>query len=198
MRAFKVISNPEAFQLMADETRRQIVYLLRVKERTVSQLAAELDRTPQAVYHHIRKLKEADMVEIAREVRVDHFIETYYRASAELFHFAHGEGSAPAADEARTREVLEALGKVGVKVRTDADTVKRIVELEKRIESAGRRPEFDEKVAVLADVDFLAKQGVYQYGKLLNMTNEEYEEFLKLLRELRKLLRAKLEEPVRA
>src|SRR2546425_4507968 len=96
MKAFKVIRDPEAFQLLGDETRRRVVYLLRAKEMTVSQIAAELNLTPQAIYHHIRKLKEAGIVEIAREERVDHFIETYYRASAAGVHPAprHSKSSA--------------------------------------------------------------------------------------------------------
>src|SRR2546425_538311 len=60
MKAFKVIKSPEAFQLLADETRRRIIYLLRAKEMTVSQISAELGLTPQAIYHHIRKMRDAD------------------------------------------------------------------------------------------------------------------------------------------
>ena len=41
--------------------------------------------TPQAIYHHIKKLLPAEMVEVTREERVDNFIETYYRATAEVF-----------------------------------------------------------------------------------------------------------------
>src|SRR3989454_6822144 len=92
VKAFKVIKSPEAFQLLADETRRRIIYLLRAKEMTVSQISAELGLTPQAIYHHIRKMRDADLVEVAREERVDHFIETYYRATAEMFNLSHGEG----------------------------------------------------------------------------------------------------------
>src|SRR5438445_112154 len=91
MKAFKMIKDPEAFRLLADETRRRIIYLLRAKEMTVSQIAAELNLTPQAIYHHIRKLRDSDLVEVAREERVDHFIETYYRATAEMFNLSHGE-----------------------------------------------------------------------------------------------------------
>ena len=77
---------------MADDTRRRVIYLLRAKEMTVSQIASELQKTPQGIYHHIRKLLDAGMVEVAKEERVDHFIETYYRATAEVFEFIHGEG----------------------------------------------------------------------------------------------------------
>ena len=85
MKSVKVFKDPGAFKILADETRRKIIYLLRVKERTVSQIAEELGKTPQVIYHHIRKLLDAGMVEVAKEVRIDHFIETYYQATAEVF-----------------------------------------------------------------------------------------------------------------
>ena len=44
---------------MADDTRRRVVYLLRAKEMTVGQIHHELQLTPQAIYHHIRKLLDA-------------------------------------------------------------------------------------------------------------------------------------------
>ncbi len=91
MRSIKTINDPEAFKLLGDETRRKMVFLLRAKEMTVSQVAEEIDLTPQAVYHHIRKLVEGEMVEVSREVRVDHIIESYYRATAECFHIVVGK-----------------------------------------------------------------------------------------------------------
>ena len=92
MQAFKFVKDPEAWELMADDTRRRVVYLLRAKEMTVSQIAEQLQKTPQAIYHPIRKLLDKELVEVAKEERVDHFIETYYRAAAEVFEFVHGEG----------------------------------------------------------------------------------------------------------
>ena len=67
MRTFKFIRDPNAFELMADDTRRRVVYLLRAKEMTVGQIHHELQLTPQAIYHHIRKLLDAGLVEVAKE-----------------------------------------------------------------------------------------------------------------------------------
>ena len=180
MRAFKVIKDPEAFQLLADETRRRIIYLLRAKEMTVSQIADELDLTPQAIYHHIRKLKDAGMVEVAREERIDHFIETYYRAAAEIFHVEHGEGEVRELAEKRTREALAALARIGVKVRTDPEAVAKIMEMERRWEQVGMNPEMTDKIAGLEDVDFITRQSLVHYVKLLNMTDSEFAEIMKL------------------
>src|SRR5438093_11165482 len=197
MKAFKVIKSPEAFQLLADETRRRIIYLLRAKEMTVSQIAAELNLTPQAIYHHIRKMSEADLVEVAREERVDHFIETYYRATAEMFNLSHGEGMSPAYAAEQATEASQALAKIGLRVRTDPEVVARIVELEKRMEAVGEKPEWAEAISGLEGVDFFVKQGITHLAKLLTMTDKEFTEYLNVEREYRKLLRSLLEEPAK-
>ena len=76
---------PKTWKLLGDETRRNIIFLLRVNELTVGQISAELDMTPQAIYHHIKKLEKAGLVEVTREERCGHLIESYYRATAETF-----------------------------------------------------------------------------------------------------------------
>lgn len=198
MRAFKVIRDPEAFQLLADETRRRIVYLLRAKEMTVSQLAEELDRTPQAIYHHIRKMKDAGLVEVAREERVDHFIETYYRATAEIFHLTMDKGGPPGWAESKTQEALKQLGQLGVHTPTDPETVARIVDLERRLVKLGANDAWTERIAEMENVDFLTKQDLEHYMKFLLMTDDEFAEYLRLSRDLRKLLRSTLEAPPKA
>jgi len=195
MRAFKVVKDPVAFQLLADETRRKMIYFLRAKEMTVSQLAAELDRTPQAIYHHIRKLRDAGLVEVGREERVDHFIETYYRAAAEVFYVSHGEGGPPGYIESRTRDAFMSLDKLGLQAPSDAETVSRIVELEQRIDKIGTKDEMMDQIAELEGVDFILKQDLAHYVKLLSMTDDEFDETMRLSRELRTLLRSRIEAP---
>ncbi len=119
MKPFKVVTDPEAFQLLADETRRKIIYLLRAKPMNVAQIAESLGLTPQAIYHHIRKMREKDLVEVAREERTGHFIETYYQASAEVFYMSHGEAQNPATLEKQTAEAVKALPRLGFNVQAD-------------------------------------------------------------------------------
>jgi len=195
MKAFKMIKDPEAFQLLGDETRRRIIYLLRAKEMTVAQIAAELQLTPQAIYHHIRKLRDADMVEVAREERVDHFIETYFRATAEIFNLSHGEGMSSAYAEAKTKEALEALARIGLPVRMDPEVVAKLVETVKQMETIGDKSERSESIAGLEDVDFFVKQELVHIAKLLSISDKEFNEYLRLIREQRKLMRSLAEEP---
>lgn len=196
MKAFKLIKDPEAFQLLADETRRRIIYLLRAKEMTVSQIAGELNLTPQAIYHHIRKMREAGLVEVAREERVDHFIETYYRATAEIFNMSHGDAAQSTAYlESKALEAIQGLTKAGFRVRSDPDTLARIVELEKQLWKLGEKEGVSDKIANLEDVDFFVKQEVAHYAKLLEMSDKEFAEYLELLRDHRKLLHSLVMEP---
>jgi len=195
MRAFKVIKGgPEIFQVLADETRRRIIYLLRAKEMTVSQIADELDLTPQAIYHNIRKLKDSNMVEVSREERVDHFIEMYYRATAEIFYLEHGESEAKEMAEKRTREALESLSRIGLKVRTDPEVISKVVEVERRSEQLGKKSELTDKIAGLEDIDFLTRQSLVYFVKMLSMSDQDFAEYVKLQKELRRMLQTKVVE----
>jgi DNA-binding transcriptional ArsR family regulator len=186
MRSFKYIRNPVAFELLADDTRRRIIYLLRAKEMTVSQLAADLHLTTQAVYHQIDKLVEVGLVEVAREERHGHLIETYYRATAEVFEFHHGEaGSAEAAKH--FQEAFQALSRVGLEVTADAGTAKEIAQLEHEIERIGLPAEFEERISQLDDVPFFTKMKLYDLARLALMTDKQFDKLIanqKALREL--------------
>jgi len=199
MRGSKVIKDPKAFTLIGDETRRKVIYLLRAKEMTVSQIAAELNLTPQAIYHHIAKLKEAGMVEVAREERVDHFIETYYRATAEIFQFSYGTGpGGKEYAEKEAREALLALPQLGFTTEWDDATVQRLVKLQVRMEELGTDPTLEDQVQELENVGFLTKQHVAKFLHLLAMSDAEFEEYLKLHREMRDAVRTTVTPKVRA
>ncbi|MFQ5907241.1 MAG: helix-turn-helix domain-containing protein [Thermoplasmata archaeon] len=198
MKAFKMIENPEAFQLMADKTRRRIIFLLRAKEMTVSQIASELDMTPQAIYHHIRKFKDAEMVEVAREERIDHFIETYYQATAEVFEFRHGEGTSREFTEQQMRDALQSLPKLGLEVRIDEDVISRLVDLKIEKQESGDYSTFQEKAEEVDELDFWARGMAAGFANLLSMTDEEFERTISLEREFRDVLLTTLAEKAKA
>jgi len=190
MKTIKLIKDPAAFNLLADGTRRRIIHLLRAKERTVSQIAEELGLTPQAIYHHIRKMKEADLVEVAREERVDHFIETYYRATAEIFHLSHGEKDRDADEEKSIKNVLENMHKIGLDIPSDDETVSKLVAAAAELKSCAQQSDWFDKVSELEDVDFFGKQTMVAYASIATMSDKDFEEFLDNHRNLRKLLRS--------
>jgi len=183
MRPIKTITDPEAFQLLADTTRRQIVFLLRAQEMTVSQLAEHVKSSPQNVYHHIKKLVNAGMVEVSKEVRVDHLIESYYRATAEVFNCSEGqETKNPEAAKEQLKTVLMGLKKIGFKIRTDEKAVGELMEVTTQMHNCCKKGIYEEKIAELEDVDFVAKQVVSEYADMLSMSDEQFakqQEFMK-------------------
>jgi len=163
---------------------------------TVSQIAGELHLTPQAIYHHVRKLKDAGLIEIAREERVDHFIETYYRATAEVFHLSHGEGKSRKIEEQQALEALQNLSKIGVAVKVDEGSASKLVSIQNRMQNLGCKQEWTDEVSDLEDVDFFGKQQLLEYACYLFMSEAEFKEYCELHNEIRHLLRSKLVSPL--
>jgi DNA-binding transcriptional ArsR family regulator len=187
------ITNPEAFKVAADETRRKILYLLRAKEMTVSKIADELNLTPQTVYHHIKKLCNADMVEVSKEVRVDHLIESYYRATAEVFHFAVGKQTK--SKETVTegiKSALEALKKIGYNIKYDEKVINALAELSIELDNCCTAKETEDALSKLEDVDYFAKQEAREFAGLLSMTDEELAKEDQIKKKFRKTLRSLL------
>lgn len=193
MKSLKTISDPQAFKLMADKTRRKIVFLLRAKEMTVSQIAHELNITPQTIYHHIKKLVKGGLVEVTREVRVDHLIESYYQATAEVFHFTIGKTSRGKEFlREETKATLKALEDIGFKLKYNQKIISEIVEhLLKQKDCCGAK-EFEEAISKLEDINFLTKQNVQEYAGILSMSDKEFAKRNKLRREFRDLLKSLL------
>ena len=191
MKAIKTIKNPEAFKLLADETRRKMVFLLRVKEMTVSQIAAQLNVTPQTVYHHIKKLLKGEMVEVAREERIDHLIESYYRATAETFFCSVGKSalSGKIAKEQMTT-ILGALKGLGFKIDYDEKKISQLVDMQAKLEKSGKSGEFEDRISELDDVDFLTKQTVQKFAETLSTSDKEHAEQQRISKNFRSLLRS--------
>ena len=188
MKALKVIKDPEAFKLLGDETRRKIVFLLRVKEMTVSQIAADLNITPQAVYHHIKKLQKGEMIEVAREERLGHLIESYYRATAEVFSCRVGNHGTKESGMMQMKAVLDALRKIGFDLEFDESKVSELVEVQRSLKECCESDKFDDAIAELDDVDFAATQKVQEYAELLSMSEKEFVNRQEVKRKFRDLL----------
>jgi DNA-binding transcriptional ArsR family regulator len=199
MKPVKMITDPVAMELLGDDTRRRIIYLLRARELTISQIAEELRMTPQAIYHHIKKLLPVEMVEVTREERVDNFIETYYRATAEVFSFSWGtSGKNQAQAEQRLRDTLMSLDKLGIKVHVEEDAVTQIIKTQGKIENFGNKQDLEERVSKLDGVDFLGKQELASVATMISLTDKQFQEWLELQKELRKLLKGLLSASTRS
>jgi DNA-binding transcriptional ArsR family regulator len=196
LKTFKFVRDPNAFELMADDTRRRVVYLLRAKEMTVGQIHHELQLTPQAIYHHIRKLLDAGLVEVAKEERVGHFIETYYRATAEVFEFIHGEGGSEKYGEQRTRDALQAMNQLGINAHVDDEMIVKMVRIGKQKDEIALTPAMEERIQALEGVDFIGKKQIADYVNLLVMSDKQFEEWINFERSRRNLLKSALAQPI--
>jgi DNA-binding transcriptional ArsR family regulator len=194
MRTLKIFTDQKAFEIAADKTRRRIVHLLRARVLSVSQIADELDMTPQAIYHHIRKMLEVGLIEVAKEERIEHFIETYYQTSAEIFQFNYGEENDRKFSEARTRESLVALNKIGLLQPIDDETVAKFSKIQAKINSIHQMCSLDsmEKVSNIEGLDSFTKQDAIEIGCKISMSDRDYEEIQRLNLEIRELLRSNL------
>jgi DNA-binding transcriptional ArsR family regulator len=192
MKAVKVVNDPQEFQLLADGTRRKIIFLLRATEMTVSQISSNLSLTPQAIYHHIKKLQNAGFVTVEREERVGHLIESYYRATAEAFLCSVGvTPSGREFFEKQTKTTLDALVRVGFKLEYDEDEVQHLIEKQDELLKCCDEKDFEENLKDnLNDLDNNTLALVKDFGKLIVMTDKEFEKHQQLKREFRDALKS--------
>ncbi len=175
MKSIKTLSSPKAFKLLGDETRRRMLFLLRAKEMSACEIADELDLTPQAVYHHLKKMVEGEMVEVTREERHDHLIESYYRATAESFQFVMGKTSQSAAAlKEQIATALSALKRVGFNVEYDDETVAELVKLQTQTEECCSAAKFEDAISALEDVDLVTKIMVQEYASLISISDKDW------------------------
>jgi DNA-binding transcriptional ArsR family regulator len=188
MKERKVIKDPGAFQLLANETRMKMIYLLRAKEMTVSQIAADLGLTPQTIYHHIRKLRKFDMVEVSREERTDHIVESHYKATAGMFYFTAGGCKDELSSAERIETILDALGGLGFGVRANSKQISSIVKITERLHGARSETDIAHKIVEMDDIDSTTQEYLTEMAMLISMDDGKFQKYLDVQQSLRKLL----------
>lgn len=81
----RVIKDPEVAKLLADDTRRRILHMLRHQEMSSADLTKALDKNFSSVQHHLNSLVVAGLVEQTREEKVRNMVQPYYHATAHRF-----------------------------------------------------------------------------------------------------------------
>lgn len=191
-----VLRDPEAYQLLADETRRKMLYLLRVKEMTANQIAEELGITSQAVYHHIKKLLKGNMIEVTREERMGHLIESYYSATAEDFLLSHGKvKSETLHDRIRAQEeiatVLSTLKKLGFNLKFDEKKIAELADLRVRLDECcplTKKSDIEDRIWDADDLNLLARVTASEFAGTLLMSDDEFEKQQENRKKLRSFL----------
>ncbi|MFW6142096.1 MAG: winged helix-turn-helix domain-containing protein [Candidatus Saliniplasma sp.] len=81
----KVVRDPKAIKIAVEDTRSNILSLLRVNNMSISQLAESLDKDQSTIYRHIKKLEEYGYVEPSGEKKTHHIPEKIYGRTAGVF-----------------------------------------------------------------------------------------------------------------
>ncbi len=81
----EVIKDPDKLRISLEKTRSQILALLSVNEMTISQISEALNKDQSTIYRHVKKLEEADLVEVCGEKRQHHIPERVYGRTADVF-----------------------------------------------------------------------------------------------------------------
>jgi len=165
---------------------------------TVSQLAKELNLTPQALYHHIKKLLKGEMVEVVREERIGHLIESYYRATAEDFLITHGKISSQTFRDRKLAEehvttALNALDRLGFNLEFDERKISQLIDLraglDRSCEAAGKKKsEIEDDIWNMDDLNFLTKMMATDFAGKLLMSDDEFARQQETRKKLRDLL----------
>lgn len=190
MKDRRIIRDPGAFQLLADETRMKMIYLLRAKEMTVSQIAGELGLTPQTIYHHIKRLREAGMVEVSREVRIEHIVESFFRATAGYFHFVDGACAGECGGTEWIQEILKGLSSLGYVVDLSENKTSRILKLGEELKGRREDPDIVGKIYDMDDIDPSVGDDLAEFAMMMKMDDREFAKYIETQRTLRKLLRS--------
>lgn len=90
----------ETFQILSNPTRLRIVDVLATREMCVQDLAAAVGASPSSVSHHLRQLRQMQIVRYRREGRMAHYrLDDEHVASLYAIGLAHvreERGEAPA------------------------------------------------------------------------------------------------------
>jgi len=188
----------EAFKLLEDETRRQIVSMLRDEALTVKEISGRLGLTPQNIYHHMNKLQDAGIVGLSYERRDGHIIESHYSTSAD--NFVYSEDRIPESTIQSYMDVLNGLNELGHGLDVGLDAASQLEELyEGYLKEAISDVPHDEVCEVCSFSGFFMKFGpmnnlllnrVLHMAALIEMTDEQFSDHLEKIGEIRSYLRS--------
>jgi len=118
-----IVKDPEVAKLFADDTRRDILHMLRHHEMSTTDLAKALNKSHSSVIHHLHLLKNAGLVEETRTEKVRNMVQSYYQSTAKRFIISYslsetisGAGGTEAWREDMLQNTLEGLKAYGIEV----------------------------------------------------------------------------------
>nr|AGF93348.1 transcription regulator [uncultured organism] len=73
----------DQIKVLSNASRLQVMALLLDEERTISELAEEIEITPQTAHHHVHKLLDAGLIHVSREETHGNIVKRYYAVEEE-------------------------------------------------------------------------------------------------------------------
>ena len=124
----KVVRDPDDVKVAIEDTRSDILSLLRVNDMTITQLAENLNKDHSTIYRHIKKLEDAGYIEEIAQMKENHIPKKVYTRTADAFLLSPtsidgGEPSDLTLDWERenARKILELLEIMGYSVDKDEE-----------------------------------------------------------------------------
>ena len=90
-----VVQDPKQLRALADVVRTKIVFLLRERAASITELAEALSSPKGTVGHHVKVLEQAGLIRVVRTRKVRALTEKYYGRVARLFVLAERRVAAP-------------------------------------------------------------------------------------------------------
>lgn len=130
-----IIKDPEVAKLFADETRRQILHILRRHEHSTTELAKALGKSHSSIIHHLNLLKDAGLVEETRTKKVRNMVVSYYRSTAPRFMISYSlsealnqEGETAPWQEGMLQATMDGLESFGLSLtEEDREKARRLI-----------------------------------------------------------------------
>jgi hypothetical protein len=140
-------------------------------------------------------LQKAGLVEVVKEERIGHLIESYYMTTAESFSFKMGreEGMKKQSQKIATeqvREMLEALKKMGFKIKYTDSQLAKLVNLVYDSHDTANLEKYEDFITGMDDLSYVTKLYLEECVLILSSTDKELAQRLEYQRELGDLLRS--------
>ena len=123
----RVLKDPDKIKIVVDETRRNILSLLRFNDLTVSQIADVLLKDQSTIYRHMSKLEEAGFVHVKGEKKTHHIPEKVYARTAHFFILVPESEEKSTILETysakRMEQLYHLLKKMGVAIKIDEELI---------------------------------------------------------------------------
>lgn len=193
-----LIKDPDVAKLLADETRRHILHILRHHEKSATDLAKALKKNHSSIIHHLHLLKEAGLIEETRTEHVRNMVQPYYRSVAARFHVSYSLSESLAENDDYTawqdeihQRMVEGLGSFGYSFPEENEV--RIKELVATVYGLQRKV-FEETIENQGNPRELGRHVYRALNRLLsNLRLSTDPEYTDAMRELDKLLKQEAE-----